>query len=218
MKKILLVAIAVMLVSPLKADAFSFGDFFRKLFGVSKEETTVEKLSIKESTEKTLSEYISEAEIIDNEVQNSFISVVSIISGENELKIIEENLKNANEINDRNDKIKALNKIYNDYSAILNNNKVEIVALLLLSSETEKETLKNNINIIAQDSKKYLELSKKSLKLAGTTIKKATIEDERTVLLNKINKATETFTQCAKATTTLSRQAKILAALSGIKF
>ncbi len=218
MKKILLITLALIILTPLKANAFSWGDFFRALFGLSREETVVEKTSVKEEIEKSLNEYINEASTIDKDVQNAFTSMVSIISGTNEVNSIKTKLKDANAIKDRTEKTTALNKIYNDYTATLNNNKVEIVALLLLLNDKEKETLKNDINAITNASQKYLELSKKNLQLAGTTIKKATIEDERLILLNNINKVSGEFTLSVKATTALSRQAKILAALAGIKF
>ena len=218
MKKILLIALAVMMIAPLRANAFSWGDFFRTLFGLSKEETVTEKTSVKAEIEKTLEGYIAEAAAIDKEVQSAFTSMISIISGDNDVKAIKTNLKNANAQKDRTEKTKALNRIYNDYTATLSNHKVEIVALLLLCSEKEKETLKNNIDALSSASQKYLELDKKNIQTAGTTIKNATIEDERTVLLSNINKLSEEFTQSTKAITSLSRQAKILAALAGIKF
>ena len=218
MKKILLITLAIMLTLPLRANAFSWGDFFRSLFGLSKEETVTEKTSVKEDIEKTLNEYINEALSIDKEVQSAFTSMVTIISGNSEVQTIKENLKKANNLKDRTEKVTALNKIYNDYSAKINNNKAEIIALLLLSTDKEKETLKNDINTIISASQKYLDLSKKNIQLAETTIKKATIEDERVILLNNINKVSEEFALSAKATTILSRQAKILATLAGIKF
>ena len=218
MKKILLITLAIMLTLPLRANAFSWRDFFRNLFGFNREETVVEKTSVKEEIEKTLNEYVNEAASVDKDVQSAFISLVTIISGNNEVKTIKESLKKANALKDRTEKVTALNKIYNDYNTKLNNSKAEIVALLLLSTDNEKETLKKDINTITAASQNYLELSKKNLQLAGTTIKKASIEDERLILLNNINKVSEELAQSAKATTALSRQAKILATLAGIKF
>ena len=218
MKKILLISIAIMIMMPLRANAFSWGDFFRNLFGLSSQETVMEETSLKDEIEKSLNEYINEASLIDKDVQNAFISTVTVISGKTELKKIKEKLANANKNSDRSERVSAINQIINDYTTILNNNKLEIVVIMKLLTTNEQENLVKNINIISEASQKYVELGKKNVQLANTVIQKATIEDERTTLLNNINKVTSELTESAKSTTSLSRQVKILATLSGIKF
>ena len=216
MKKILLITLIIMLTIPMRANAFSFEN--KTLSGTSKKESVTAKVPIKEKIEKTLNENINEALLTDTEVQNAFISMVTIISDNNEVQTIKENLKKANTIKDRTEKENALNKIYNEYSATLNNNRVEIVEHLLLLSDTEKEKLKENIDIVTNASQKYLEITKRNIQLAQTIIKEATAKDDRIVLLNNINKLSEKFAQNTKTATSLSRQIKILASLSGIKF
>lgn len=218
MKKILMIIIAIMMIMPLKANAFSWGDFFRHLFGISSNETVVEDQSIKEEIEKSLNEYIKEASLIDKDVQNAFISVVTIISGKTEVKTIKDKLTAANKKSDRSERISAVNQIINDYTTTLNNNKLEIVVIMKLLTANEQETLVKNTNIISEASQKYVELGQKNVQLASKTVQKATVEDERTTLLNNINKVTSELTESAKAATSLSRQVKIMAALSGIKF
>ncbi|MBQ7450654.1 hypothetical protein IJS77_04485 [bacterium] len=218
MKKILLIAIALMLITPLNANAFSWGDFFRALFGLSSSQTTVTNTSIKEEIETSLKTNMTKTINIDKEVQSAFLSTVSIISGTEETKTIKSKVAEANKKTDDIEKLTALNQIYNDYSTIINNNKVEIVALLALTDDSSKETLVKNINTISDAGQKYVEIGKDNLKLASTTIKKATVDDNRTALLLEINDTTAAITDTAKAATSLSRQIKILAKIAGIKF
>ena len=218
MKKILLFAIAIMLLTPVKANAFSWGDFFRNLFGISSTKSTEGNTSIKEEIETTLKNNLTKAVEIDKDVQGAFLSMVTIISGEQGAKTIKNNITQANKKSDDIERLSALNQIYNDYSTVLNNNKVEIIAFMALLTDKEKETLTKNINTILEAADKYVELGKENINLASTVIKKATVNDDRTTLLLNINKTTNILTECAKSATSLSRQAKILAKVAGIKF
>ena len=218
MKRILLITIVVMLMVPVNANAFSWRDFFRTLFGLSTQEVVVEKTTIKEDVDKALNDTIKQMKDIDKTTQSAFLSIVSKISGENELKTIKEKLTSANKQKDDNERIKAVNQIYNDYSTVINNNKLEFILIVKLLNDSEKQALVKDINTISANGEKYVELGKQNVKLASDTIKKANVEDDRVILLNNINKVSSDINDSAKAATSLSRQAKILASLAGIKF
>lgn len=218
MKKIILIAIALMLITPAKANAFSWGDFFRNLFGISSTNSVEENTSIKDDIETTLKNNLTKAVEIDKEVQEAFISIVTTISGTQNAKTIKNNLDQANKKSDNIERLTEVNRIYNDYSTVLNNNKVEIIAFMALLNDNEKETLTSNINVILAAADKYVVLGKENINLVSDVVKKATVNDDRTTLLLNINKTTNILTECAKATTSLSRQAKILAKVAGIKF
>lgn len=215
MKKAVVIGLILMLMTPLRANAFSWGDFFRALFGISST-TSVETL--KEDISNTYSTIEKELPSVETKTQGAFISVVKLLSSESDIKTVSSNLASANAKTKDNEKTEAINKVYTDYSSYLKTNKLEMVLIMKTMTEAEKETLVKNINIISEQSQKYYELKSQASSATLKAGKKAYDDSDLNKVIADANALAVQLENKSKATGTLSNQAKLLGTLAGLKF
>ena len=216
MKKILTICLIALFLSPMKANAFSLGDFFRALFGLSKTTTPVE--TVKEDVETTLSDIKKSTTSIEKEMQENFLAVVTKLSAEKDVILIKEKLNAANALSDATEKSQEINKIMEDYTTYLKNNKLELLLILKTMSEEEKNELIKNINDLNANAQKYYELSEKGINETSKIIRTSYNDADLNKVLEETNTYAKQLVNDAKAILAMTAQAKILATLSGLKF
>ena len=215
MKRVLLVSLIVLVMTPLRANAFSWGDFFRALFGLSTA-TSVETL--KEDISETYTEVKKDIVTADAKTEEAFLNISKALSSEKDYAAIKSNLASAKAKTKANEKTDALNKLYSDYTTYLKNSKLEMILIMKTMTESEQNTLIKNINTLSEQGQRYYELNSKA-KLATSRAGKKSYEDADLNSTIANTKAIEAqLENKAKTVSSLANQAKILGALAGLKF
>lgn len=217
-KKSLVIGLLIMMLMPLRANAFSWGDFFRALFGLGTTETTAaDMVTITKDANATLTDLEKQSVTLDKETQTAFISLVSTISSKDDAATIKSNLEKANALTDTAKRNTAVNKVYSDYATTLNNNKVELLVIFRLLTESEKATLTSAIKTLSTKAESYSNLAKKCNETYKNVTNKTSYTDDRESILKKISEYSAVYTTKATVIGTLATEAKIFAKLGGIK-
>ena len=217
-KKSLVICLLIMMLMPMRANAFSWGDFFRALFGLgTTETTTADMATITKDATATLSDLEKQSVTLDKETQTAFISLVSTISSKDDAVTIKSNLEKANALTDAAKRNSAINKVYSDYATTLNNNKVELLVIFRLLTESEKTTLTSAIKTLSAKGEAYSNLAKKCNDTYKNIMNKTSYKDDRESTLKQVSDAAAMYTTKATVIKTLATEAKIFAKLGGIK-
>lgn len=217
-KKSLIICLLIMMLMPLRANAFSWGDFFRALFGLgSTTTTTTDMTSITKEVNSSLSDYEKQSVTLDKETQSAFITLVSTISSKEDAATIKSNLDKANALTDKEKRNTAVNKVYSDYATTLNNNKLELLVIFRLLTESEKSTLTSSIKTLSTKAESYSNLAKKCNETYKNVMNKTSYTDDRDATLKQISEAATVYTAKATVIGALATEAKIFAKLGGIK-
>ncbi len=215
MKKILVTTMILMMLVPLKANAFSWGEFFRALFGFS---TTTSVETLKTDVTTALSNAKKDKVILDANLQTAFVSFANQLSNESELKTVKSNWANAYAKTSESEKTTALVKVLDDYTTYLKSNKIGLVLIIKTMTDSEKAALVKDINLLSEYGQKYYELSNTCSQATSKAYKKTYEDSELNTALEESNKLIEELDTKSKAILTLSTQAKILGTLAGLKF
>ena len=215
MKKVLLISLIVLVMTPLRANAFSWGDFFRALFGIS---TATSAETLKDDISETYSEVKKDLATADTKTQSAFLYVVKSLSSEKDYNAISANLSTANAKTKDNEKTEAVNKIYSDYTTSLKNDKLEIILIIKTMTEKEQESLVKEINILSEQGSRYYELKSNAKSATSKAGKKSYDDAELNNVIANTNALAVQAENKAKIVSSLANQAKILGALAGLKF
>ena len=215
MKKTLLICLVLLFMVPVNANAFSWGDFFRALFGIT---TTTSVETLKEDVSSTCKDVQKSLITVEAKTQETFLALAKPLSSDKDYKTITTNLSSANAKTKENEKVEAINQVYSDFTSYLKNNKLEMVLIMKTMTDAEKTTFVKNTNILSEQSQKYYELKDK-LRIATSKSSRKTYDDaEINNILANANALTIQLDNKAKAVGSLAKKIKLFGAVSGLKF
>ena len=204
MRKLLVICLMVMFMMPLRANAFSWSDFFAWLFGGTTTETTITS-AVLADTSKQMDTIKTKSSELDSAVKTLFLDIVAQLSTPTEAKAIE---TQANT-----DLFKAIT----DYQTTINNEKARVLITIKTMTDKEKETLSKNVKTFYSLGEKYSDMYKEATS-AKNTISRGTITStEHTEVINKVNSVVTETSNKANAVNNLSVIIKTYARLTGLK-
>ena len=215
MKKLLVTLLLALTFTQLSANAFDFSQIFKWLFfGYNTAQTTT---ITTEDLTKTLNDITSKTKSTDESVNKAFLSVVSMLSTQNEAKKIEDEYNSIFSSNLTNDEknIKFLNLV-EKYITTLRSNKLTTILTIKSLSDKEKSSLTSSIQDMVKYSQEYTTLSKKGVDTASKVV--STLDDEQVKILKEINTASSSLTKRANVLSDFATQVKTLSTLAGLKF
>ncbi len=212
MKKLVLTALAVIMLTPLRANAFDWGSFFRWFFFGANNVQTVTTDEIK----STLTSVQAQEKTLDESVQKSFLAIIPLLTTQKDQTKYEKEIQKINSSSETDAKKNSqILDLISEYTTTVKNNKVGVLLIMKTSSDTDKTTLKNNMTTLSNAAQSYTELYKKGYDL---TAKTSTTEDsEQTTAVANLNSASDSLKNKATVVYSFVNQVKTLATLSGIK-
>lgn len=213
MKKILLTTLSllILVLTPLKANAFDWGNFFRWLFFGAEQTQVVSTDDLK----TTLSDLEKKVPTLDATVEKSFLAVVPLLTSEKDLKSISSEVSTIKSSNSTDAEKDALFiKVMSNYTTTIKGNKVGVTLIIKTLKDADKTTLKNEITKISKAAEEYYNLSEKASTATSKVAKDS--EEEQIKVSNQIDTINKRVKNKAKAVSEFSTQVKILSALAGL--
>lgn len=219
MKKYILTVIMI-LVTVQAANAFNWGTLLRNsaqpatttktttysnilnsLFSNSR--TQVKQTTTSADVITALANFQNQAQSIDNSVQNSFLSVVSQLSTQQEANTLKSRMATilANNANTQIQKEELIDELISNYTQNLTANKTDIASIIKNMSASDKAQLANNLANLAQNSQQYITLAKKGTTTASTLLKASQNAQD---IISTINTIRQTATTIKSRATTIS--------------
>ena len=208
MKKILIILVCAMFMMPLRAEAFSWKDFFVWLFGTSETTTTtIDTTKIYEETNTKLENIQKQANELEPSIKTSFKNIVYTLSTPNEAKEIETKLNAENA---------DLFKIISDYQTAINSEKARILIILRTMADSEKSSFVKELNNLTSSVQKYDTYTQDITSLKTSLISQVSSSTDRTAKVEEINKVYTSVSQKASTVSTFTNILKLYAKLTGI--
>ena len=150
-----------------------------------------------------LANFQSQAQSVDNSVQNSFLSVVSQLSSPQEATILDSKISSILSNNTQNQEQKSvlINQLISNYTATLSGNKLDVAEVIGDMSNSERAELASSLAELAQNSKQYTELAKQGISTAKTMMK---ISQNANDVLTTINTMRQTAANIKNRATTVA--------------
>ena len=206
MRKILIIFICAMFMMPLRADAFSWKEFFAWLFSTP-QVTAVDTTKLYEDTTTKISNIKLQANAIDPSVKTALVAVASAVSTENEL----ENLKTK-----LNAKDADILSVLTDYQKTLNNNKARILVTLKTMSDKDKTAFEKDVNSLSSLGQKYSDLASEVWTLKNTFSSSAPSGTDKTAKLKELTDLYSAVSGKASTVSGFANLMKIYAKLTGL--
>ena len=216
MKKILLTALVVMLMTPLSAHAFDWSSLFSwLLFG---SETVSSKTKTVSDYSSVASDIRKDAKSADEDVTKVLLKVIPNLSTQKDATNFESKINALSAGNKtESEKSTQLTQIVNDYATNIQNNKLVVIVTIKTLSDTDKKELSNSINSLSQDAQKYTELAKKAYNQSKDLQKYTEQSDEQTKVLNEINNINTELKNKSDAVQKLTTTLKLFGKLGGLE-
>ncbi len=150
-----------------------------------------------------LANFQSQAQSVDNSVQNSFLSVVSQLSSPQEATILDSKISSILSNNTQNQEQKSvlINQLISNYTATLSGNKLDVAEVIGDMSNSERAELASSLAELAQNSKQYTELAKQGISTAKTMMK---VSQNANDVLTTINTMRQTAANIKNRATTVA--------------
>ena len=202
MKKIVSVMVFVLILGQTSASAFDWGSMLTVL-SQNRTNTVSQNPSTSADVLKALASFQSQAQSVDNSVQNSFLSVVSQLSSPQEATILDSKISSilSNSTQNQEQKSVLINQLISNYTATLSGNKLDVAEVIGDMSNSERAELANNLAELAQNSKQYAELAKQGISTAKTMMK---VSQNANDVLTTINTMRQTAANIKNRATTVA--------------
>lgn len=211
MKKLIGILVLIIALGQTSVYAFNWSSL---LTGVSQSRPAA-KTTTTTSAEvlRTLANFQSQAQSIDDSVQNSFLSVVSQISTPQESTILNSKVASilANTTQTQEQKNVLISQLISNYTMNMNNNKTDIADIIENMSATEKKELANSVANLAQNSRQYAALAKQGVSTASTLMKASQNAND---VLTTINTMRQTAANIKNRATTVANFVNKVRAIS----
>jgi hypothetical protein len=202
MKKIVSVMVFVLILGQTSASAFDWGSMLTVL-SQNRTNTVSQNPNTSADVLKALASFQSQAQSVDNSVQNSFLSVVSQLSSPQEATILDSKISSilSNSTQNQEQKSVLINQLISNYTATLSGNKLDVAEVIGDMSNSERTELANNLAELAQNSKQYAELAKQGISTAKTMMK---VSQNANDVLTTINTMRQTAANIKNRATTVA--------------
>jgi len=217
MKKILVTALMVVLLTPLSAHAFDWSNLFKwLLFG---SETISTKTKAVSDYSSVASDIRKDAKSTDEDLTKVLLKVIPNLSVQKDATTFETRINTLSTGNKtESEKSTQLTKIVSDYTTNLQNNKLAVIVTIKTLSSSDKKDLVNNISSLTKYAQKYTELAQKAYNQANDLQKATEQSDEQTKVLNEINNINTEMKNRANAVQNLTITLKLFGKLGGLEF
>jgi len=217
MKKILVTALMVILLTPLSAHAFDWGNFFRWLFLSS--ETISTKTKEVSDYSSVASDIRKDAKSTDEDLAKVLLRIIPNISVQKDATTFESRINTVSTGNKtESEKSTQLAQIVSDYATSVQNNKLAVIVTMKTLSSSDKKDLADNITSLAKCSQKYTELAQKAYNQANDLQRYTAQSDEQIKVLNEINNLNTELKNKSNALQNLTTTLKLFGKLSGLEF
>lgn len=202
MKKIVSVMVFVLILGQTGASAFDWGSVLTVL-SQNRTNTVSQNPTTSADVLAALANFQSQAQSVDNSVQNSFLSVVSQLSSPQEATILDSKISSILSNNTQNQEQKSvlINQLISNYTATLSGNKLDVAEVIGDMSNSERAELASSLAELAQNSKQYTELAKQGISTAKTMMK---ISQNANDVLTTINTMRQTAANIKNRATTVA--------------
>lgn len=206
MKKILVVLVCAMFLLPLRAEAFSWKEFFAWLFAPA-ETTVVDTTELYKDTTTKISNIQTQADAITPSVKTALLAVASTLSTQSELKELTAKLdaKNADVFN-----------VIKEYQTTINNEKAKVLITIKTLPEKEKTAFAKDVNNLYSLGQKYSALAGEVSSLKSDFMTKAPSSTDRTTKIKEINAVYENVAVKASTVSNFSNLIKLYAKIAGL--
>lgn len=219
-KNLLLGIVAMAVVMPLSANAYdlSFSDINPMFnYSTNTEASNTTPATIANSAMNTINQLNAQIASTDKNVQNSFLTLVSLLSPQKEAQTMQSKIATimGNATTTQNAKSAAVAQLMSAYASAMGTNKTSMLATIAKLSAADKSTLANTLTSLAQSQYQYLNIAGDYTKAAGNLAKTSNI----TNIANNLVTAKETANTIrtnALAIKNVVTQAAALANASGI--
>ena len=204
MKKILLtiLCLVILVITPLKANAFDWGSFFRWLWFGAEQTQVVSTDELK----STLSDLEKKAPELDAAVEKSFLTLIPLLTSQKDLKSISSEISKIKSSNlTTTEKEAKLLKLMSDYTTTS--------MIIITLKDSEKATLKNEITKLTESYEEYYKLNDKANSVTSKVASDA--DEEQIKLKTQINTLNKSVLNKAQTVRGFALQVKTLATLSG---
>ena len=202
MKKIISIMVFVLIFGQTSAGAFDWGSVLTVL-SQNRTNTVSQNTTTSADVLAALANFQSQAQSVDNSVQNSFLSVVSQLSSPQEATILDSKISSILSNNTQNQEQKSvlINQLISNYTATLSGNKLDVAEVIGDMSNSERAELASSLAELAQNSKQYTELAKQGISTAKTMMK---ISQNANDVLTTINTMRQTAANIKNRATTVA--------------
>lgn len=207
MKKIFIVIVCAMFLMPLRAEAFSWKEFFSWLFSSPVETTTVDTTELYKDTTTKISNIQTQANAITPSVKTELLAVASTISTQSEMKELNTKLNAANA---------DIFNIITDYQKTVNNDKARVIITIKTLSDAEKTTFAKNVNNLHALGQKYSSLANDIVTIRSDFVSKAPSSTDKTTKIKEIDAVYENVSTKASTVSNFSNLIRLYAKLTGL--
>lgn len=165
----------------------------------------------------TFADIENQAETIDSSVQNSFLTLVSTLSSQEEAQTINSQIASilantsANEIDKRN----LISQIMTSYAASLKNNTSDTASIIRNLSVDDRAALTQVVTSLAQDGQSYLQLGKQGVAAATNAVKVAKKAGDFITVLNDVNRTVANIKNRAQTVIYMTNLVKTISKSAG---
>lgn len=165
----------------------------------------------------TFADIENQAETIDSSVQNSFLTLVSTLSSQEEAQAINSQIASilantsANEIDKRN----LISQIMTSYAASLKNNTSDTASIIRNLSVDDRAALTQVVTSLAQDGQSYLQLGKQGVAAATNAVKVAKKAGDFITVLNDVNRTVANIKNRAQTVIYMTNLVKTISKSAG---
>lgn len=225
MKKFLLSVTALLMFSQVSTSALDDGNIlnFFENRAIQEQSNKLEKRTEQQTVTVTdalmaLADLQNQAAEIDNNVQRSFLNIVSQLSSSQNSAIMQNQINTAFLNKSQDDAVEIMARLIQDYTKTISANKADMIQTLQNMSDAEQAKFLNSLADMSSDIKKYMELSQKSITTAQTIIKTAKKADETVQIIKKINKTTNEIRNTTKSVISLTNQLNSIVKAAGLVY
>lgn len=218
MKKSLLLLVVISFVSAIPASAFDW----IKLFNPYQKQTTQTKQYTNTVTTadllNSLAQIQNQTATVDKSVQNSFLSIVSQMSGQNTSNQLQSNIANIMSAANKSEieKDTLINQLMTGYATnYLRTNQKNLASTVQNMTYTQRAQLLADVATMAQGGQEYAALAKQGLSVASTALKVAKTGADVVQTISKINQTAAALKSRASAVINVVNQVKTISKYAG---
>ncbi len=221
MKKNLLLITVISAMPLLQAKAYdlSFSDINPNInYNTNSEITNLSPEAITSNALNKISQLNNQITSIDNSVQNSFLTLVSLLTSEKESQTMKSQITQIinNTTLSQTAKSSSVSQLINSYASTLVTDKQNVINKISKMTPSEKATLINTIKTLAQNEYSYLNVAGEYIKTAGSLTKLSQNSANLVSNLTAIKDSANTIRNNANAIKNVLTQVSSIAKSSGV--
>jgi formate dehydrogenase maturation protein FdhE len=215
MKKIIAIMVLVLALGQTSVYAFNWSSL---LSGMPLQNRATAQTTTSADVLKALANFQSQAQSVDNSVQNSFLSVVSKISTPQEATILNSKVASilSNNTQTQEQKNVLINQLMANYTANMNNNKTDIIEILENMSTSDRAELTSSLSDLAQNSKQYTQLAKQGVSTAQTLMRASQNANDVITSINTIRQTAANIKNRAATVTSFVNRVRSISKYAGL--